>query len=286
MHLTDKLRKVFEVEKQLRGLKSRLHAAERFLAEQEKELGSIQTNRSKFETDHKQLQAQAANFEGEVKRLDARMATIKEQMDNAKTNKEYKAFLTELNTYKADRDRNEQSALELLAKADELKKQLGELEGKHVEREKLKGVAQNDRTTRHNEIADRLAELTGQRNTLAKDLPVDALRDLERLLETRGDDAMGIVEVVDVKRGEFHCSVCMMGLPMDRALGLVKGDKLTRCSSCQCILYLDEAGVLALNPSARAEAKEVAKIKAQASKAAKPKAPKKAKEPAEAAPEN
>jgi predicted nucleic acid-binding Zn-ribbon protein len=282
MHLTDKLRKVFEVEKQLRGLKARLHEAERSLAKYEKDLTGIQTDKSKLETDLKQLTAQAANFEGETKRLDARMAVLKEQMDNAKTNKEYKAFLTELNTFKADRDRNEQSALEIMTRADDLKKQLASLEGKKGEREQLKTVAANDRTARHNEIADRLTELTAQRDTLASDLPGDALRDLQRLLETRGEDAMGIVEVVDVKRGEFHCSVCMMSLPIDKALGLVKGDKLTRCTSCQCILYLDEAGATALNPNAKAEAREVAKIKAQS----KPKAPKKPKaEPAPATPE-
>jgi predicted nucleic acid-binding Zn-ribbon protein len=285
MHLTDKLRKVFEVEKQLRGLKARLHEAERSLAKYEKDLTGIQTDKSKLEADLKQLTAQAANFEGETKRIDARMAVLKEQMDNAKTNKEYKAFLTELNTFKADRDRNEQSALEIMTKADDLKKQITSLDGKKGEREQLKTVAANDRTARHNEIADRLSELTAQRDTLVKDLPPEALRDLQRLLETRGEDAMGIVEVVDVKRGEFHCSVCMMSLPIDKALGLVKGDRITKCTSCQCILYLDEAGALSLNPNARAQAKEDAKIRSL-STGPKPKGSKKPKaEPAPATPE-
>jgi len=281
MHLTDKLRKVFEVEKQLRGLKSRLNGAEKFLAEQEKELTAIQAGKAKLETDLKLLQAQAANFEGETKRLDARMAVLKEQMENAKTNKEYKAFLTELNTFKVDRDRNEQAALEIMTKADDLKKQIGALEDKREERSKLRTVASNERTSRHNEIADRLAELGAQRTTLAADVPPDVIRELQRLLETRGDDAMGVVEVIDVKRSEFHCSVCMMSLPIDKALSLVKGDRIIKCTSCQCILFLDEAGVQSLSPNARAEAKEIAKIKSQ-SKPAPKKAPKKAPAPAQA----
>lgn len=266
MDLTSKLRKVFEVEKQLRGLQSRLTGAERFLADQDKELTSLQSQRAKAETDLKSLQAQAANFEGEVKRFDAKLATIKEQMDNAKTNKEYKAFLTEVNTFKIDRDKNESSALELMTKAEELKKQIAALDTKRDERQKLKGVAATDRDARHAEIATRVSELKTQRDTLATDIPQDAMRDLQRLLDTRGENAMGVVEVVDVKRGEFHCSVCMMSLPMDRALILVKGDRVTRCSSCQCILYMDEEGAKALQPGSKT--KSAAKSKKKAAEAA------------------
>jgi hypothetical protein len=240
MDVTSKLRKVFEVEQQLRGLKSRLTGAEKFLSEQDKELKSLDEKRRQLESEGKTLKAKAADHEGEVKRLDARMATIRSQMDNAQSNKEYKAFLTELNTLKADRDRAETAALELLQRADAAKQHLEDVSGRRGEREKVRGVAAGDRDKKSDEIAVRLSELTAQRDALAKDVPGDALLVLRRLVETRGEEAMAAVEIIDVKRFEFHCSGCQMAIPVDAVTSLITTGNLTKCASCQCILFLEE----------------------------------------------
>lgn len=54
------------------------------------------------------------------------------------------------------------------------------------------------------EIKGRVEELKAQRASLAADVPRSACR-AERLVETRGDDAMASVEVQDRKRHEFTC---------------------------------------------------------------------------------
>jgi predicted nucleic acid-binding Zn-ribbon protein len=250
MDVTTQLVKVFGVEKQLRGLRSRLTGAEKFLSDQDKELGALEAKKATLEQSIKLQQASAANVEGEMKRVDARMTQLRTQMDNSQSNKEYKAFLTELNTLKAERDRHEGGALEQLAKVDELKKSLAEIVGKLDERQKLRKVAAGDRDQRHNEIASRVKELSDERQRLVNELPAEILRDFERLLHQRGDDAMGAIEVVDAKRHEYHCGVCMMSLPIDRVVGLLKGsDRPTRCSSCQCILYIDEETTKLLQPA-------------------------------------
>jgi uncharacterized protein len=247
--VTAQLLKVFTVEKQLRGLRSRLTGAEKFLQDKSRGLSQIETQKAGLEGEIKRLQATAANFEGETKSIDARMEKLREQMNNATSNKEYKAFLTELNTFKADRDKAETSALEVMNKIDELKKQLADLSGRQAEGEQLKKVASSERDARHQEIATRLNELTNERYALAKDVPADVMRDFQRLLDQRGEDAMGAIEIVDLKRHEFHCGVCMMALPIDHVVGLIKGGKLTRCTSCQCILYIEEESKKALQPA-------------------------------------
>src|SRR5262245_34368731 len=148
MDVTAKLLRVFQVDKQLRGLQSRLAAAERFLAEQARELAAADAKRSVTEAQLKSVAVQAADHEGEMKRLDAKIASIRDQMNSAKTNKEYQAFLTEMNTFKADRDRLETSALEFMAKQDELKKQAGEVAGQREQREQVRKVAQTERDQR------------------------------------------------------------------------------------------------------------------------------------------
>ena len=58
------------------------------------------------------------------------------------------------------------------------------------------------------------------------------------VLDLRGEEAMGAIEIVDRKRHEYHCGSCMMALPMETVNGLLSSGRLTRCSSCQCIMYL------------------------------------------------
>ncbi|MFO0860121.1 MAG: hypothetical protein U0570_06150 [Phycisphaerales bacterium] len=240
MNVTSKLLSVFKVDKQFRGLRSRLSAAEKFLAEQNRQIEQISAKKSSLEAQQRQLAAAAANFEGEVKRLDARMATIREQMNSAQTNKEYKAFLTEVNTIKAERDRQETSALEQMGKVEEVKRQIDELEKSRAERERMQAVAVSDRDQRAAEIKDKLADLQNQRDTLARDIPKDTLVLFERLVQTRGDEAMAHIEEADRRRHEYHCGSCMMALPIEAVNGLLVSGKLTRCASCQCILYIDE----------------------------------------------
>jgi predicted nucleic acid-binding Zn-ribbon protein len=264
MTVTEKLVKVFLVDKQLRGLQSRLKGAESFLADQVKQLGSLDGQQKTLEQQAKLTLAKAAEADGETKRVDARMASLKAQMDNAQTNKEYKAFLTEINTLKAERDRSEAAALELMQKAEDLKAQVGELGGKKGERESVKKVAEGDREKRYTEIKDRVTELEGQRKALAEALTTDVVALYSRLLQQRGDDAMAAVEISDFKRGEFHCGSCMIALPIDHVAGLLSSGKLTRCVSCQCILYLDEAARDAAKPPQKAVKKN-----AKTSKAAK-----------------
>ncbi|MBL8760503.1 MAG: hypothetical protein JNL50_04305 [Phycisphaerae bacterium] len=250
MDVTAKLLRVFLVEKQIRGLQTRLKAAERFLNEQTSQVAQLDAKKTAIDTQLKHLAAVAKQAEGEVARLDARMAAIREQMNGAQTNKEYKAFLTELNTFKLEKDKSEQSALEAMTKVDELKKQGGEIETQRGEREKMRQVAVTERDTRAAEIKDRLNELTGQRATLTADVPGDSLRMLERLVHVRGEDAMAPIEIQDRKRHEFTCGSCQMSLPLDTVSGLMSKGKLTTCVSCGCILYLGEEEAKSLQPAA------------------------------------
>lgn len=250
MDVTAQLLRLFQVDKQYRGLQTRLNAAEKFLSEQTKQHADITAKASLCEAQIKQLTAVVANHEGETKRLDARMETIRGQMNAAQTNKEYKAFLTEVNTIKAERDRYETQALESMAKVDEIKKQLETLVAQRSERERVKTVALQERDARSAEIKDRLAELKTQRDTFTKGIDAATLTIFERLVTTKGDEAMAPVEIADRKRHEYNCGSCMMSLPIETVSGLLSGGRLTRCVSCSSILYLQEEDAKAFQPAA------------------------------------
>lgn len=259
MDVTSQLLKVYLVEKQIRGLQTRLKAAEKFLNEQDGQLSKIESKHSDLTTQLKKLQAKAADNEGEMKRLDEKIRTVREQMNTARTNKEYQAFLVEANTFKTERDAMETAALEHMAKVDEVRKQIEEIEAAKSQRSSVKQVATTDRDQRHAEIRERLEELKKERGTATKDVPQDALGTLLKLLEQRGDDAMATIEVHDAKRHEYNCGSCMMALPIEAVAGLMSSGRLTLCASCQCVLYIDDVAKEALAPPAKKGAKASAR---------------------------
>jgi len=233
-------------------------AAERYLKQQDTELGQLTGRHAAMEKEAKQLAAAALDHDSEMKALDAKTAKLREALETAQTNKAYQALLTEINTIKADRDRIETLALEQLAKVDAIKKQLADLEAQQADRTQVRGVAVADRDKRAEEIKDRVAELEKERNQLAADLPKDVLAMFERLIETRGDEAMAAVELHDAKRHEYSCGCCSVFLPIETVNGLLSGGKVTRCVSCSCVLHLDDDFRKALSASSAARSRKKA----------------------------
>jgi predicted nucleic acid-binding Zn-ribbon protein len=263
MSETAKLLKVFLIDKQLSGLTSRLRAAERFLTEQEQQISQLDTRKRTAESQIKQLGVTIANHEGEMARLDARMEQLREQMNLAKTNREYKAFLTEINTIKADRSKIETIALELMAQADGLRGQIAEIDTSHAERTKLRTVAEDDRAKRAEEIRDRLTELNAERARVIDEVPESVAKLYQALYSKRDEEAMAPVEVQDRKRHEFTCGSCMMSIPVEIVNRLMTHGTLTRCVSCQCILYMDQTATDAMQPPSKPAGKSTKKQSAK-----------------------
>lgn len=249
MNVTDKLVRVFRVDTQIRGLESRLRGAERFLNEQNRQIEQISSKRSAIEAQLRQLTASANDNEGETKRIDERIADLRERMNTAQTNKEYKALLTEVNTYKEKRGEIEETALGQIEKIDQLKAQLAELDAAEAERQKVRGVAETERQQRADEIKDRLAELQGERAKLVADVPDGVLKSYQELIEVREDEAMAPIEIQDRKRHEFSCGSCMMTLPVESMSALLSHGNVTYCVSCGCILYVEEKVREAMTPT-------------------------------------
>lgn len=249
MTVTGKLVRVYQVDKQIRGLRSRLTAAERFLNEQTRVLGALATRKTAVEGQLRQITASAQNEEGEIARITERVEELRERMNNARTNKEYKALLTEVNSLKEQRSTHEEGAISRLEQIDKLKAQQAEIEGQHAERTRMREVAESERQQRADEIKDRLEALEGERGTVVSDVPSDVLRTYEELVEQREDEAMAPIEIADRKRHEFHCGSCMMTLPVEAMSALLSHGSLTRCVSCGCILYLEENTREAMTPA-------------------------------------
>jgi uncharacterized protein len=240
MSVTKQLLDLFTVDKQLRGLRSRLEAAERFLSQQSVQLSEMEKQKVALEAQHKQLRASLANYEGEASRLDARVSALREQMNSAKTAKEYNAFLSELNNYKEQKGQFDERGIEVLTKAEEVAKTLGGINAQFGERSAIVDKARSDRDARSHEIKDKVAELQQQRETVAAAVPQRERIMLEGLIKLRGDEAMAPIEVIDRRNHEYSCSACMMAITVEVVSAVMTG-KVANCPSCRCLLYADEA---------------------------------------------
>ena len=250
MTVTSQLLELFRVDKQLRGLRSRLETAERFLNTQQRQLDELEQRAAAIGGQLRHVKASWKNDEGEGARLDAKIATLREQMNSASTAKEYNAFLSELSNLKEAKTVSEEKVLESMGKAEALEKEQAEIGGLKTERAKIVKGAKADRDTKESEIRDRLEELRTQRAHLATSIPPEVLATFEQLVRTRGDEAMAAVEVVDRRNYEYSCGSCMMTLPMETVNSIARG-QLTRCVSCGCVLYTEELDLASKKPAGK-----------------------------------
>lgn len=240
MSVTETLLRVYRVDQRITGLKSRLRAAERFLAEQDRVKGDLSRKREAIDGQLRQLKATAQNAEGESTRLGERIEELRTKMGTASNTKEYQAYLGEMNTLKDSKGEHETTALELMEKIDALTAQRGEIDGQLSERDGMHSQAVSQRDERQNEIAGTLEELETERQSLVGDVPRDAIGTYEELVGRLGDDAMAPLEILDRRNHEYTCGACMVIVPMEKMSTLLGPGSLTRCVSCGAILYLDE----------------------------------------------
>lgn len=272
MSVTQQLLDLFNVDKQLRGLRSRLENAERFLNQQQGLLSDMEKQKVTLETQLKQLQAVIANYEGESARIEARMSSLREQMNSAKTAKEYNAFLTELNNLKTQKGEVEERGLESVTKAEEIQKTLAVINAQFGERSGIVKTARGERDSHASEIKDKVTELQGKRDTVAAAVPSRERQMLESLIKLRGDEAMAPIEVIDRRAHEYSCSSCMMAVTVEVVSAVLSG-RVAHCPSCRCLLFADtdthaDDGKPAKKPKKAPAKKKAGKGKGEATAAA------------------
>ncbi|TVQ30582.1 MAG: hypothetical protein EA376_12010 [Phycisphaeraceae bacterium] len=241
MTVTEKLLRLHRVETQIRGLRKRIDSAQKYLDEQERQLASIQSRLDALATQMRQLKATAHNDENEIAELDARINKLRDQLNTAKTNKEYTALLTEVNTFKADKSAVEDRVLESMTRLDEVTEAVAQLEAEREERSKIRDIAAAERDQRAQEVKDRLEELEKEREVAAAEVPKDTLILLEQLGRRHDEDAMVPIEEHSRRHMEFSCGGCQVLLPMELVSAILGRNVVTQCSSCGAILYMDDS---------------------------------------------
>ncbi len=174
----------------------------------------------------------------DVKTKEVTLAKHREALNTAKTNKEYAAILTSINTEKADSTKSESRQLELMANVDALRAEGDQHEAERAKAEQKKEEAEAKLKSYLDKVAPDVKRLEGERTVVAEGLAPSMLETFTRVAERHDGEAMAEVIVVNAKRGDYACGGCNLGLTLQQVIGCKERDDLVLCGTCGRILYI------------------------------------------------
>ena len=230
--------KLQSVENRLRAAKAKLTRSRRSVIVQENQVRSLQ---SALEAKKEELQltkVQSSRLELELKSRDEEVSKLRAALNTSKSNKEYAAVLTQLNTTRADNTKIENQVLDLM-KAVETDEAECESIRKQIEEQKQR--LEQTRKTSEAAAADQEAEIhkiQAEWNDAAKTIPAEPLKIFNRVAETYDGEAVAQVDLQEGRHGTYSCGGCFMGITAESVNLLMTRDEIIRCANCTRILVL------------------------------------------------
>jgi len=233
--------KLQSVENNLRAAKAKLARCRRNVIIKENQLRTLQNSLEAKKEEIQLTRIQADRLELELKDADQTLVKYRAALNNAKSNKEYAAILTELNTTKADSSKVESQALELMKNIDADQQQSTQIQ-QQIEQEKTE---LNETRKQSEELSKKyeaeISEIEQQWHKAASEVSTEVLEIFKRVAETYDGEALAEIEIHDNRSGVYTCGGCFMSLTTETANTLLSRDEIIRCPNCTRILYLKEA---------------------------------------------
>ena len=230
------------IENRLRAVKTKLARSRRSVLFQENQLRTLQNGLEAKQEEIKLTRIQVDRLELELKEHDEHINKLRSQLNLARTNKEYSALLTELNTAKADDSKLEGQVLDLMKNLEADQAECAEIQ-KQIDEQKAKvDQVRKEMEAKATEYQKDIDSIQAEWDSAAKDLPKDALNIFNRVAETYDGEALASIEQTDENVSSYSCGGCFMGLPAEMVNILTTKDEILRCSNCTRILYLKDSG--------------------------------------------
>ncbi|RJP41156.1 MAG: hypothetical protein C4547_01895 [Phycisphaerales bacterium] len=187
-----------------------------------------------------EVQREVDAIDLDVRVREANIAKHREALNTARTNKEYTAILTTLNTEKADSAKIEATELQKMAELDEVRHGLGGIEEERKELLERLDKAKAALETYRQSVAERRARLEQRKAEAAADIPAVSLQTFDRVARHHEGEAMAAVIRIHPRRQDYCCAGCNMKVTLDVVNTLHGGGDLQFCQVCGRILYLDK----------------------------------------------
>ena len=209
--------KISNVDQRLEKLDDRLHDFKQVIEKQESVINELNQKYRDYETDVRM------NLDA-IKKSEAKLSSVK-------TNKEYQAFLKEIDDIKEKNSKLEDDMIDFL---DRIEAAENTLNTKMAEYSELQTRLNNEKETIQKETEEgkrQLEDLDAQLKTVAAGIDAALLATYNKVKALQ-NNAIGIVAVTDAV-----CQGCNMNIPPQMYNELQRGDSLKKCPICGRIIY-------------------------------------------------
>ncbi len=193
----------------------------------------LESHRKRLETDRASLaanQKERKRLEDDIKIFEEKMGRLRDQMHEAKTNEQYRAFQHEIEFAQAEIRKLEDRILDRMSEAETLEKNVKTAEA--ALKEEMAEVEREKKVTRERTDADRaeLKENERKRAATASGVAPATLQDYERIRKHRGG-----IAIAQVRDG--RCMACNVILRLHFYQQVRNNDDVLTCEACGRILY-------------------------------------------------
>jgi predicted nucleic acid-binding Zn-ribbon protein len=250
--------KLFRADQELRAAQENYESAARSVRILERKVKELTAQLSALQHSLREQQTKANMFDLDLRTRDAHIEKLRTQQQQAKTNKEYQAFLSEINVGKVDRNKVEDEAIKVMEGVERTQGEAKTIQGLLDEEQKKLTAVQAQLGGRLSELQVEIDRLRPARDAAYEAVPPRARQEFERLAERFEGEAMSALEKPDRRREEYVCGSCQMSLVVDVYNRLHSRDELVTCTSCGRMLYIPEdlPPEVAVNKGGAAPAKE------------------------------
>jgi predicted nucleic acid-binding Zn-ribbon protein len=228
----DVLEHIHLIQNRLSDLNGRLRRGPSLLKTQEGNIQKFAAKLEQLQAEHRTLLAEAKKKEQDVTAHDQAIAKRKQQLQEAKTNKEYQALQSQIQTDEAARGALDDVALEAIEKAEKFAQNFPPVEAEVKKAQELYETTKKKFLDEKPHIESDIADYNGQLQTEEVKLPKEFRDVYDRLIRSVGGaNALAVVE------NQKYCGGCNHQIPVNSlAHNLAK--KPVTCSSCARLLYV------------------------------------------------
>jgi uncharacterized protein len=217
------------LDRKIASLEGEIAALPKHIAEIEKQL---EAHTRQLERDRAALTANGRDrkkLEGDIQVQEQKISKLRDQMLQAKTNEQYRAFQNEIAYAEGEIRKAEDRILDLMEQSEPLEKNIKVSE---VDLKKQQQQVENEKKTARERTAasqKELAEKTAERKSVSAQMDPKFYADYERIRKKTKNTP--IAEAVDGR-----CDACRISLRPQFFQDLRKGDQIMFCESCGRIL--------------------------------------------------
>ena len=232
--------KLFRADQDLRAAQETYDTAARSVRLLERRVNDLSAKLSALQLALREQQSKAGNMELDLKTRDAHIDKLRTQQQQAKTNKEYQVFLTEINTEKVDRNKIEEETISALEVVERTQGEVKVLQGQLDEEQKKLTETKSQLGGKLSELQTEIDRLRPARDEAYEAVPPKGKTAFDRQAERHEGEAMSPLEKPDRRREEYVCGACQMSLVVDIYNRLHSRDELVSCTSCGRLLFIPE----------------------------------------------